>query len=129
MVTRIKRWFAKRRLVDTPFYERTRYEFDGAILRASDPLGTEQSISAAKICDVAVETNCLGPFVEDVFWRISDESVVILVPQCSPVFTELMKHFEAFEGFDWDAFRRSMGCTDDALFRCWTRKSPHEQKA
>ena len=122
MLTRVKQWFTRRKLTHTPFYERTKYEFDGVTLRASDPLGCMQSISVTEISDVAIETNCLGPFVEDVFWRISSNSEVIRVPQGSPVFSELMKHFKSFEMFDWEPFSRSMSCTDDALFLCWKRK-------
>lgn len=128
MLTRLTPWLAKRKLAKTPFYLRTTYEFDGATLHASDPLGPDQSILVAKISKVAIETNCLGPVAEDVFWRIESDSQVILVPQRSPVFAELMKHFESFERFDWEAFHRAMSCTDDALFPCWAREAPHEQQ-
>lgn len=103
------------------FYQRTQYSFDGVTIRAQDPLGADQSLAFAQITDVSVETNCLGPFVEDVFWLINRETEAVRIPQCSPVFAVLLKQFELLEGFDWDAFGRSMGSTDDALFPCWSR--------
>jgi hypothetical protein len=116
--------------VGIAFYERTEYSFDGATIRAHDPLGSDQSIAVSQIKDVGVETNCLGPFVEDVFWLINRETDPIRIPQCSPVFAALMKHFESFEGFDWDAFARSMSSTEDAFFPCRPRPpTPNEKKA
>lgn len=123
MLVRVRQWFARRKLTHTPFHE-----FDGFVLRASDPLGNLQLIAISEILEVAIETNSLGPFVEDVFWRVNSDSEVIRVPQSSPVFTVLMEHFESLESFDWEAFSRSMGCTDDALFLCWKRGVPDKQK-
>ena len=128
MLTRIKTWFTKTRLESTPFYERTVYSFDGLTLRASDPLGADQALDLAEVSDVGVETTCLGPFVEDVFWVVSNGSEKIRVPQCSPIFKKLLAHFETLEGFDWESFGRSVPCTDDAYFPCWSRNVRSELK-
>jgi hypothetical protein len=101
------------------FYERTKYSFDGSVIRACDPLHADQSISISDISDVGIETNCLGPFAEDVFWLIDREGAAIRIPQCSPVFGNLLDHFKNLERFDWDAFTRSMSSAEDAYFPCW----------
>ena len=101
------------------FYERTEYSFDGSVIRASDPLDADQSISISDISAIGIETNCLGPFVEDVFWLIEREGAAIRIPQCSPVFDKLLDHFKNLERFNWDAFTRSMSSTSDAYFPCW----------
>ncbi|MFO1521807.1 MAG: hypothetical protein U1F77_06745 [Kiritimatiellia bacterium] len=102
-----------------PFYVRTEYSFDGVLIRANDPLGASHRIRLDEIRDVGVETTCLGPFVEDVYWVINRDAEALRVPQCSQVFAELMKQFESLQGFDWDSFGRSMSSTDDAFFHCW----------
>jgi hypothetical protein len=122
MLTRITKWFQRRKLARMPFYERTQYSFDGLVIRANDPLGENQTIRVADIQDLGIETTSLGPFVEDIFWVINQESEALRVPQCSPVFSELMKHFETLEGFDWESFNRSMCSTDDAFFHCWQHR-------
>ena len=129
MLARVKTWWSRRKLASTPFYERTAYTFDGAVLRASDPLGADQTIDMAKVLNVGVETTCLGPFVEDVFWVVSDGVQSIRIPQCSPIFEQLLAHFKTVEGFDWDSFGRSAPCTDDAYFPCWSRRTSNEPKA
>ena len=121
MLTRIKTWLNRRKLARMAFYERTQYSFNGVTIRAHDPLGADQSLAVAQISDVGVETNCLGPFVEDVFWLLNREREAIRIPQRSPVFAVLTKQFESLEGFDWEAFRRSMSSTDDAFFACWSK--------
>ena len=126
MLTRIRSWFQRRRLAATPFYERTRYSFDGITLRASDPLGGDQQLTCSDFVDVGVETSCLGPFVEDVFWLINREAEMIRVPQCSPVFALLLQHSESFAGFEWDAFAGAMACTEDRYFPCWSRATKRE---
>jgi hypothetical protein len=105
----------------TPFHERSTDSLDGDLLRACDPLRKVQSIDLSKITEVGIETNSLGPFVEDVFWSITDGFQVIQIPQCSPIFPELLERFKSLDGFDWDSFGRSMSCTDDAYFLCWSR--------
>ena len=123
MLTRITRWLHRRKLARMAFYQRTQYSFDGVTIRAHDPLGADQSLALAKITDVGVETTCLGPFAEDVFWLINRDAEAIRIPQCSPIFAVLMKHFESIEGFDWNAFGRSMSSTEDAFFACWSSKA------
>jgi hypothetical protein len=31
-----------------------------------------------------------------------------------------MEYFKSLGSFDWEAFSRSMSCTDDAVFLCWS---------
>jgi hypothetical protein len=122
MLARVRKWLHRNKLVQRPFYERTEYTFDGTVIRARDPLGTDRSICVSLISDVGIETNSLGPFVEDVFLLLNREAEAIRIPQCSSVFNQLLEHFKSFEGFDWDAVGRSMTCTKDAFFACWSRK-------
>lgn len=126
MLKSITKWLRQRKLARTPFYERIQYSLDGAVIRASDPLGDDLSIRIAAIRDVGVETTSLGPFVEDVFWVINRDAEALRIPQCSPVFVELIKQFESLEGFDWDSFGRSMSSTDEAFFHCWPPRTLKE---
>jgi hypothetical protein len=122
MLARIKNWLVRRRLADAPFYVRTHYSFEGGTLRAFDPIGFDQRLTTSQFVEVGIETTSLCPFAEDVFWLINRHGESVRVPQCSPVFGELLKHFEVFTDFDWEACTRAMACTDDAYFSCWSRK-------
>jgi len=121
MLSNIKTWLRRKKVARMAFYERTEYSFDGVTIRARDPLHADQSILISDISDIGIETNCLGPFVEDVFWLIDREGAALRIPQCSPVFSKIMEHYKNSERFDWDSFTRSMSCTADAYFPCWSR--------
>jgi hypothetical protein len=121
MLSNIKKWLQRRKTARMVFYERTEYSFDGVTIRARDPLHADQSILIADISDIGIETNCLGPFVEDVFWLIDREGAALRIPQCSPVFNKIMEHYKNSKQFDWDQFTRSMSSTADAYFPCWSQ--------
>jgi hypothetical protein len=39
-----------------------------------------------------------------------------------------MKQFESLDGFDWDAFGRSMSSTNEAFFACWSEHPTTNEK-
>ena len=127
MLATLKSWFSKRKEAGRPCYERTVYSFADDTVRVVDPLGSDVSIRVVEMIDIGIETNCLGPFVEDVFWLINRDRDSLRIPQCSPLFKTLMERFEKLEGFDWAPFNQSMSCAQDAYFPCWRREEGRQR--
>lgn len=98
-----------------------RFSLEDGVLIVARSSSRHQTIRLADLDEIGIETNDMGPFAEDVFWRLRAGPTTVLVPQQSPMFQELMNLFGEREGFDWQPFLESMGCTDCHYFPCWTR--------
>jgi hypothetical protein len=118
MFKKLRTWFEKQ----SPNHRRhIRYAFDGQTITADGPLAQRVSVRVEDIHEIGIETTETGPFVEDVFWLINRDTDGLRVPQESPVFETLMKHFGSLEGFNWEPFADAMACTDCRYFICWRR--------
>jgi len=124
----IREWIRTNRLKNTPFYERTTYSFDGQEEIADDPVEGRQAVSVAETRELGVLTTCLGPSVEDVFWVVNPGENQLVIPQCSPVFSEVLSLFRKLPGFDSRAFGRSMSSTALCYFLCWERSSDDDNE-
>jgi hypothetical protein len=87
----------------------------------SKPDGTTHRMNRHSIAKIAVKTTNAGPFIEDVFWAISDSERTLLLPQASPDFGALLEQFQVLPGFDSKPFVDAMSCTENREFVCWTK--------
>lgn len=125
MFTWLKNWFTRK----SPNHRRQiHFSFDGQTITAAGLLAQKTSVRVENIHEIGIETTDLGPFVEDVFWLINRETDALRVPQDSPVFKELMVHFESIKDFDWQPFTEAMSCTDCRYFLCWKKSAEPSQK-
>ena len=75
-----------------------------------------------EVVEVAILTNDLGPFAEDVFLEVGlVEGSTYEIGADSPGFKDLLARFQELPGFDNFAVTRAMSCTDNARFPCWSR--------
>lgn len=85
--------------------------------------GSVQEIRWADLYEIGIVTTDEGPFVDDVFWLLLDETrkAGCVIPSEAPGLNELLQKLFALPGFDSEAVVRAMGCTDNATFLCWRR--------
>ena len=83
--------------------------------------GTVHRMLISQMKKIAIETTDTGPFVEDVYWAISDGSTTLRVPQACPDFQQLLDGFGKFTGFNDESFVRAMTCAENQEFVCWTK--------
>lgn len=80
----------------------------------------------SEVSEVRIRTTSEGPFLPDVFWVLDagEEEGRVVYPQGAVGDPELLAAMHArLAGFDDDAVIRAMGCTDDALFVVWRRRT------
>ena len=70
---------------------------------------------------VLLQTTDEGPFVEDVWWILSDDDGDCVIPQGANGETELLLRLQQLPGFDNDAVIAAMGSVDNKQFVCWQR--------
>ena len=68
---------------------------------------------------VTIRTTDEGPFAEDVFWVLTTESQVCIVPQGADGQVDLFDQLLKLPGFDCQAMIVAMSSTDNAEFPCW----------
>lgn len=100
---------------------RTRAVLTAEELRVDYGDGKIEVMPRDRICEIAVRTTATGPFLEDVFWSVSDGTETLHIPQGSPDFAVLLEEFERWPGFSSKPFVEAMSCTDDRLFVCWSK--------
>ncbi|MCI4661072.1 MAG: hypothetical protein MRY63_04525 [Neomegalonema sp.] len=82
-------------------------------------------VSLESLTAVDIHTNALGPFAEDLFWILEDESGKILrIPQGAAGSDALLPSLEALPGLNHAAILDAMGSTKDAVFTIWRRPGP-----
>lgn len=83
--------------------------------------GTDE-VSWADLQLAGVETNALGPFLEDVYLILEGPRYRFYIPQGARGTKELIRRLLALPGFDGEAFASAMASTDDKRFICWRRQ-------
>lgn len=63
-----------------------------------------------------------GPWLHDIWLTLIGNNTRCMIPRGSKGFDEVYKIVSKYEGFDFDNFRRSMNCTNNAEFLLWTKK-------
>ncbi|MFN7975846.1 MAG: hypothetical protein U0166_26500, partial [Acidobacteriota bacterium] len=94
------------------------------------PDGKVESVRWDDLQSVAIVTNALGPWVDDLSFVLrgsGDEGCV--VPQGEACRMELLPRLQALPGFDNLAVVAAMGSTGDAFFPCWSRASRPDPSA
>ena len=103
-------------------FTRTKYGFDGRTLTVKQWLRKAIVLQIAELDEIGIETTDQGPFVEDVFWILTNGEKHVRIPDMHPIFETLRGRFESLEGFDWSPFIEAMGCNDNRYFSCWKRR-------
>lgn len=88
--------------------------------------GTVEAMPREQIQEIAVRTTATGPFLEDVFWDVSDGTESLYIPQGSPDFKLLLEEFQRWPGFSSEPFIEAMCCTEDRRFVCWRKSTAQE---
>lgn len=102
----------------------TRYELDAEAVRRFLIDGTVEEVRFAELVAAEVRTTSEGPFAEDVFFVLhGPEGTGCVVPQSAPICDALLARLQALPGFDNQAVIDAMTCTEDQVFRLWTRPS------
>lgn len=71
---------------------------------------------------VAIRTTDAGPFAEDIFWELTDETgVQVLIPTGAENAAALLDVLEVLPGFKTMAVVHAMGSTENARFQIWRR--------
>jgi hypothetical protein len=91
-------------------------------LRVTLADGTTETMPRNTIQEIGIRTTDTGPFVEDVYWAVSDGPTTLHIPQASPDFGTLLEEFGKLSGFSHERVIEAMGCTQNQYFVCW-RKS------
>ncbi|MEZ6140623.1 MAG: hypothetical protein R3B84_08635 [Zavarzinella sp.] len=102
--------------------EKVTASFNADQLQVMLPDGSICIMIRTKIQMIGILTTSSGPFLEDVYWAISDHESTIFVPQKSADFSSLLSDFQTMPNFNNDAFIDAMCCTEDRLFVCWERE-------
>jgi hypothetical protein len=84
---------------------------------------TRESVTWASLRSVTILTTDEGPFMEDVWWLLEDESGGVAVPGGAPEVTAIMQHLEQLPGYDPEAVVQAMGSVENARFTVWERSS------
>jgi hypothetical protein len=93
---------------------------DGVRRQLAD--GTEESVTWAKLSEVAIRTTPEGPWKEDVFFLLMAEGGGgCAVPAGHPSADDLMTRLQSLPEFDNDAFIEAMTTIEDGLFVVWQR--------
>jgi len=87
----------------------------------TDRQGRLYSMHRSNVQEIAVVTTDTGPFLEDVFWAMSDGDEEFWIPQGANGFGSLLAFFQGWPGFDNDSFIKAMCCADNQRFVCWKK--------
>lgn len=94
---------------------------DGVRRQLAD--GTEESVTWAKLKEVAIRTTPEGPWKEDTFFLlVSEGGGGCAVPAGDPSADDLMTRLQTLPNFDNDAFVEAMTTIEDGLFVIWQRQ-------
>lgn len=85
------------------------------------PPGRTESVRWDELRIVLVETNDLGPFVDDVFWILVGTKGGCVVPQGIEGEIDLLDCLQALDGFDNEMLIKAMGSHENQRFLCWER--------
>src|SRR5690349_16591295 len=91
-----------------PPEERVRAVLSETELTVTLSNGQIESMPRDQIREISIRTTDTGPFVEDVYWEISDGVDALYVPQASPDFSMLLEKFGTLPGFSHETFMRAM---------------------
>lgn len=94
---------------------------DGVRRQLAD--GTEESVTWAKLKEVAIRTTPEGPWKEDVFFLlVAEGGGGCAVPAGDSSADALMSRLQSLPDFDNDAFVEAMTTIEDGLFVIWQRE-------
>ncbi|MAS92479.1 MAG: hypothetical protein CMO55_04715 [Verrucomicrobiales bacterium] len=103
--------------------------FENETVTCIRPDGTVESFSFHRLKRVEILTTEDGPFLPDVFWVFHDSSGSgAVIPDGAEGFQEVMERVLDLEGFDFNRFIESQGCTSHAVFPVWEQSSPDISK-
>lgn len=85
--------------------------------------GTEESVTWAKLKEVAIRTTPEGPWKEDVFFLlVAEGGGGCAVPAGDPSADSLMSRLQSLPNFDNEAFIEAMTTMEDGFFVVWQRQ-------
>jgi len=85
------------------------------------PPGRTESVKWRDLRAVLIETNDLGPLVDDVFWILVGRKGGCVVPLGIKGEMELVTYLQALDGFDNEMMIKAMQSHDTQRFLCWER--------
>ena len=85
------------------------------------PPGRTESVKWRDLRAVLIETNDLGPLVDDVFWNLVGRKGGCVVPLGIEGEQALVACLQALEGFDNEMMITAMQSHDNQRFLCWER--------
>ena len=100
--------------------------FDETGIAFSIPKAPGEHLSWAELAVVEVHTNDSGPWGTDVWFVLRGDHGALAVPQGATGDGELVRRLQELPGFDNAALIDAMTCTDNRVFRCWTRPASTE---
>lgn len=103
-----------------------RVTFDEVGVAFSRPGTPDEHVSWAELSVVEVYTNDTGPWGTDVWFVLRGRDGALAVPQGATGDSELIDRLQKLPGFDNAALIEAMTCTDNRVFRCWTRPASAE---
>lgn len=99
-------------------------QFDNDVLTATSGRGARLQLEFSNIKRVAIRTTDEGPGAEDVFWVLTTDDYVCLIPHGADGESELFDRLLKLPGFNNQAMIVAMTCTENAEFECWRAESP-----
>lgn len=122
-------WLARKRMERLHPERRWRLSLEDGLLTLDAPDSARHLLRLAALERVAIETNDIGPWGTDLWWRLfgPDGRVALSFPRGAvgekPVVDALM----ALPGFDHMAMLQAMGCTQNRLFLLWRAETALSQ--
>ena len=93
----------------------------GGVITAAFPNGEQQRVAWDDLTSIEVHTNDTGPWGADVWWVLRGDSGSCRYPQGATGDAEMIPKYQALPGFNNEELIRSMSCTSNRQFICWTR--------
>jgi hypothetical protein len=86
--------------------------------------GKLEAVTWTDLVEVQIVTTDEGPFVDDVFFLlVGADGSGCCVPQGAPGSEELLERIQRLPDFDNDKVIAAMGCSENARFVCWKKKT------
>jgi hypothetical protein len=102
-------------------------ELTAAEIIVHRPPGRTESVRWDELSAVWIETNDLGPFVDDVFWILVGDQGGCVVPLGVPGEVDLLKTLQQLDDFDNEMVIKAMRSHENQRFLVWQR--PHTTRS
>jgi hypothetical protein len=128
MLARLGKWLSQRRAARREalsFEREVAVVFADQYVEATFPSGSAQRILWDEVVSITIETNDTGPWGADFWWILEDKrGERCAFPQGATGEDATLDVIgKRFPEFDFQAFTRACGSTENATFVCWQQKA------